>query len=145
MNFVDKKRHLDLKCPRCDFGNPIGVKSCRECGVDLTIACTDCGHKVGTGAKFCDECGTRLASSSQDDEMILELQPSRTPSVESKYLPSRKQMKGERKNVTILFSDISGFTQMSEKLDPEEVINLINSCFDTLTEIIYRYEGTVDK
>jgi len=69
MNFVDKKRHLDLKCPRCDFGNPIGVKSCRECGVDLTIACTDCGHKVGTGAKFCDECGTRLASSSQDDEI----------------------------------------------------------------------------
>jgi adenylate cyclase len=34
---------------------------------------------------------------------------------------------------------------MSEKLDPEEVIDLINSCFKKLTEIIYRYEGTVDK
>ena len=54
-------------------------------------------------------------------------------------------MKGERKNVTVMFTDISGFTQMSEKLDPEEVINIINSCFNKLTEIIYRYEGTVDK
>jgi predicted ATPase/class 3 adenylate cyclase len=55
------------------------------------------------------------------------------------------KMKGERKNVTILFTDISDFTQMSEKLDPEDVINIINSCFDKLTKIIYRYEGTVDK
>ncbi len=143
MNFIDKNKRLDLKCPRCDFGNPIGVKSCRECGVDLTIACTDCGHKVRTGAKFCDECGARLALT-QADEMIPDLHSSMRQSSARKILPNRKQMKGERKNVTILFSDISGFTQMSEKLDPEEVIDLINSCFNTLTEIIYRYEGTVD-
>ena len=59
--------------------------------------------------------------------------------------PNVIKMKGERKNVTVMFTDISGFTQMSEKLDPEEVINIINSCFNKLTEIIYRYEGTVDK
>ena len=59
--------------------------------------------------------------------------------------PNVIKMKGERKNVTVMFTDISGFTQMSEKLDPEEVINIINSCFKKLTEIIYRYEGTVDK
>lgn len=122
----------------------MGAKSCRECGADLTTACTDCGHKVRTGAKFCDECGARLGLS-QADDMIPELHSSMAQSLASKNLPSRKQMKGERKNVTILFSDISGFTQMSEKLDPEEVIDLINSCFNKLTEIIYSYEGTVDK
>lgn len=123
----------------------MGAKSCRECGTELTTACTDCGHKVRTGAKFCDECGARLALSQTDDEMLSELHSSMAQSLASKILPNRKQMKGERKNVTILFSDISGFTQISEKLDPEEVIDLINSCFNKLTEIIYRYEGTVDK
>ena len=144
MNSIDNNRYLNLKCPRCNFDNPFGVKSCRECRADLTIACFDCGHKVRTGTKFCDECGTRLMLS-QSEEMIPEYHSSMTQSEASKIFPTIKQMKGERKNVTILFSDISGFTQMSENLDPEEVIVLINSCFNTLTEIIYRYEGTVDK
>src|SRR4026207_424520 len=132
MNSIDNNRYLNLKCPRCNFDNPFGVKSCRECRADLTIACFDCGHKVRTGTKFCDECGTRLMLS-QSEEMIPEYHSSMTQSEASKIFPTIKQMKGERKNVTILFSDISGFTQMSENLDPEEVIVLINSCFNTLT------------
>jgi class 3 adenylate cyclase/tetratricopeptide (TPR) repeat protein len=51
----------------------------------------------------------------------------------------------ERKIVTILFADVSGFTTLSEKLDPEEVRNLINSCFERLVPIVRKYEGTVDK
>jgi predicted ATPase/class 3 adenylate cyclase len=49
----------------------------------------------------------------------------------------------ERKIVTILFADVSGFTTLSEKLDPEEVRNLINSCFERLVPIVRKYEGTV--
>src|SRR6516162_9450495 len=49
----------------------------------------------------------------------------------------------ERKIVTILFADVSGFTSLSEKLDPEEVRNLINSCFERLVPIVRKYEGTV--
>jgi class 3 adenylate cyclase len=51
----------------------------------------------------------------------------------------------ERKIVTILFADVSRFTTLSEKLDPEEVRNLINSCFERLVPIVRKYEGTVDK
>jgi class 3 adenylate cyclase/tetratricopeptide (TPR) repeat protein len=51
----------------------------------------------------------------------------------------------ERKLVTVLFSDVSGFTALSEKLDPEEVRRLINACFDRLVPIVQKYEGTVDK
>jgi class 3 adenylate cyclase len=51
----------------------------------------------------------------------------------------------ERKVVTILFADVSGFTALSEKLDPEEVRNLINACFERLVPIVKKYEGTVDK
>ena len=51
----------------------------------------------------------------------------------------------ERKIVTILFADVSGFTALSEKLDPEEVRDLINACFDELVPAVQKYGGTVDK
>ncbi len=52
---------------------------------------------------------------------------------------------GERKIVTILFADVSGFTALSEKLDPEAVRDLITACFDRLVPCIQRYGGTIDK
>jgi len=58
---------------------------------------------------------------------------------------SRSAMRGERKQVTVMFADISGFTAMSEKLDPEEVRSLINACFERLGQAIDRYDGHIDK
>ncbi len=52
---------------------------------------------------------------------------------------------GDRRVVTVLFTDVSGFTAMSERLDPEEVREIVNSFFRVLTEPIYRYGGIVDK
>jgi class 3 adenylate cyclase len=54
-------------------------------------------------------------------------------------------LRGERKQVTVMFADISGFTAMSEKLDPEEVRSMINACFERLGVVIDRYEGHIDK
>ncbi len=54
-------------------------------------------------------------------------------------------LRGERKQVTVMFADISGFTTMDEKLDPEEVRCMINGCFERLGMVIDRYEGHIDK
>jgi class 3 adenylate cyclase len=54
-------------------------------------------------------------------------------------------MEGERKQVTVLFADIAGFTAISEQLDPEEVHLLMDGCFARLTEAVHRYEGTVNQ
>lgn len=54
-------------------------------------------------------------------------------------------LRGERKQVTVMFADISGFTAMSENLDPEEVRNLINACFERLGAVVKRYDGYIDK
>ncbi len=51
----------------------------------------------------------------------------------------------ERKVVTTMFVDVSGFTALAEKLDPEEVRGIINGCFDQLVPIVQKYDGTVDK
>lgn len=58
---------------------------------------------------------------------------------------SSSAMRGERRHVTVMFADISGFTAMSEKLDPEEVRGMINGCFERLGAVIDRYGGHIDK
>jgi len=58
---------------------------------------------------------------------------------------STSALRGERKQVTVMFADISGFTAMSEKMDPEEVRSLINACFERLGTVIDRYGGHIDK
>ena len=52
---------------------------------------------------------------------------------------------GERKNVTILFADLRGFTSMSEGLDQEKVVDILNAYFSLMTPIIFEQDGTLDK
>ncbi len=71
-----------------------------------------------------------------------------SPTPQGRFAVSNLQspsFEGERKLVTIMFADISGFTAMSEKMDPEQVRSLMNACFDNLVPAIRKYEGTVDK
>ena len=55
------------------------------------------------------------------------------------------RIEGERKQVTVLFADMSGFTALSERLDPEEVTDLTNEALQELAEAVYQYEGYIDK
>lgn len=55
------------------------------------------------------------------------------------------QIEGERRQVTILFADISGFTALSERIDAEELASLVNDCLKELVQAVYLYEGMVDK
>lgn len=59
--------------------------------------------------------------------------------------PSLAASAGERKLVTVMFADLSGFTALSEDLDPESVREVVNACFNRLTPVIEKYQGTVDK
>jgi adenylate cyclase len=59
--------------------------------------------------------------------------------------PASQSPPPQRKQATILFADLSGFTEMSENLDPEEVREIVNRYFESLAAIVARYEGTIDK
>ena len=70
-----------------------------------------------------------------------------TPGVAEKVmaLGDDALMEGERKDVTILFSDIRGYTTMAENLEATEVVLLLNKYFETMVEAVFSYEGTLDK
>ena len=55
------------------------------------------------------------------------------------------QLAGEKRELTILISDVRNFTTMSEKADPLELIALLDEYLAAMTDIIFRYDGIVDK
>jgi adenylate cyclase len=59
--------------------------------------------------------------------------------------PKILSLSGRRKELTVLFSDIAGFSTLSEKIAPEEIQILLNEYFDEMTNIVFKYDGTVDK
>ncbi|MGE4422247.1 MAG: CHASE2 domain-containing protein [Pseudodesulfovibrio sp.] len=59
--------------------------------------------------------------------------------------PERLSLGGERRELTIFFSDLQGFTSISEGLSPEELTGVLNDYLSAMTDIIHYYEGTVDK
>jgi len=59
--------------------------------------------------------------------------------------PSKLKLGGEKKNLSVLLSDIRGFTNVSERLTPEELVQLLNEYLTAMTDIVFKYEGLLDK
>jgi len=59
--------------------------------------------------------------------------------------PDMLKLGGQRKYLSVFFSDIRGFTSMSEKMEPEEVVQLLNEYLTEMTKIIFQFQGTLDK
>ena len=115
-----------MKCLECHIENPADNKFCRECGEALLLVCSQCSNELQAGDKFCGKCGQKVVEEAKEETTQL-------------------KSEGERKHVTVLFSDLSGYTAMSEKLDPEEVKEITRKIFGRISKIIAKYDGFVEK
>jgi class 3 adenylate cyclase len=133
-----------MKCPRCQQENRPEAKFCEECAAPLARTCSSCGNQLSATAKFCPECAHPAAWPTPGDRFASP--ESYTPKhLAEKILTSRSALEGERKQVSVLFVDISGFTSLSERLDAEEVHRLMSRAFDLMLAEVHRYEGTVNQ
>jgi class 3 adenylate cyclase/tetratricopeptide (TPR) repeat protein len=108
------------------------------------MKCPQCGAENQPKNKFCPECGFNLQAAPQLNR--IELVKKEIPeSLVHKIKLTKDSIQKERRNVSVAFTDISGFTTMSELLDPEELTLLMNECFKKLSMMVYRYEGIIDK
>ena len=81
-------------------------------------------------------------STPRDQALLAELQRYMPKQLTDKIRASG-HIEGERRQVTVVFADISGFTPLTERLDPEEVASVVNDCMKELIEAVYQYEGMV--
>ena len=103
--------------------------------------CAACGFEAAADFAFCPKCGGRLASTPAQQPPSRPAQP--PSSIGATGVPADAQ--SDRRPVTILFSDLSGFTTLSERLDPEEVRALQDDLFKEMSGAIERVEGFVEK
>lgn len=108
------------------------------------MKCPKCGSENPAKNRFCGECGYNFKSASEVDRIKL-VRKDIPESLVKKILSTKDTLEKERRDVTVVFADISGFTTMAELLDPEELTHLMNECFRKLSMMVYRYEGMIDK
>src|SRR5258708_8095572 len=146
-----------MQCPRCQTQNRPGAQFCRSCGARFDAVCPKCHARVEPNSRFCDACGADLAAAQATAAPPGGPAPAAPPAqfgapgaytpkhLAEKILTSRSALEGERKQVTVLFVDVSGFTSLAEGLDPEDVHRMMTRAFELMLEEVHRYEGTVNQ
>jgi class 3 adenylate cyclase len=133
-----------MRCTACGHDNRETAAFCDSCGGRLAVVCARCANDLRAGARFCDGCGQAAATP---------VEPRRTPALHAhtprhlaeKILANRAALEGERKQVTVLFADIVGSTELIRDRDPEEAQALLDGAITRMMDAVHRYEGTVSR
>ena len=134
-----------MQCPQCQFENREEAQFCSECGHKFELSCPKCGNSIRPSSKFCDGCGCKLESPLKTFDNVLATESPPLQTVVDIKPNDVAPIVGERKHVTVLFSDLTGYTAMSEKLDPEEVKEFTSRIFGEISKIVANYDGFIEK
>src|SRR5688572_27900612 len=106
---VSRRKAGEVDCPRCRSANRHGRRFCGDCGAPLLVECPACGFGNEAEERFCGGCDTALQKEVSP--------PGAAPGLERM-----------RRQVTVLFADVVGFTPPSELFDPALVHELMDAC-----------------
>ena len=155
-----------ISCTQCGTANPQQAQFCMSCGSALAISCPACGAPAPPSARFCMSCGGALAGAAGAQAAPGAASPPGVPAAPgaqagtgaaappgaprpappaSPAAPEPVEHEEERRTVTVLFADLSGYTAIAERLDPEAVKALVDRFLGRLGEEVERVGGRVDK
>ena len=154
-------------CAACGGENPEGTGFCGHCGarVPTSWACAACGGENPPSTKFCGHCGASAAAGAGPAAMTPAPPAPQAPpaaaaagadvadtlrsfvadQVADRLFEAGGKIPEERRLITALFADVSGFTSLADRLDPEELLEVIDPVISGLSSIVGRYEGYVEK
>jgi class 3 adenylate cyclase/tetratricopeptide (TPR) repeat protein len=111
----------------------------------LGATCGACGNDLPARSQFCNQCGAPVSGESAGQGRFASPESYTPKHLAERILTSKGVLEGERKQVTVLFVDVSGFTSMSERLDPEDVHGFMTRAFELMLAEVHRHEGTVNQ
>lgn len=147
-----------MNCSGCGFEVQSGFAFCPKCGTKQPNACPGCGFPCAPDFVYCPKCGSLISgatkdggqASAQTSPATLPIRSSSPPlpqTAQHAFRPQSNNVDSEanRRTITVLFADLSAFTAMSERLDPEVMQTLQNQLFEELTAAVQSFGGFVDK
>jgi predicted ATPase/class 3 adenylate cyclase len=138
-----------MKCPKCQFPNPEGMKFCGECGAKLEKICPECNFSNPPNFKFCGECGFDLRKAEEvttrDGSGLPQgiLTAARGDIQEAAPTVEARAPDAERRQLTVMFCDLVGSTELSARLDPEDLREVVRSYQETAADVIRGFDGHV--
>jgi class 3 adenylate cyclase len=118
-----------MRCQNCSADNPERARFCADCGAPLRSTleqpCPNCGSRNPPRARFCADCGAPLASERQE------------------LAGGRRGPEAERRQLTVLFCDLVGSTELSDQLDPEDLRDVVRAYQAACAGVIERFEGHI--
>src|SRR5438270_747023 len=136
------------QCAACSAENPAQAHFCMACGAPLERRCPACGATATAGARFCIECGENLEGASGTRPAAAgggQGPLDGRADGHAETVAGEPQGLDERRTVTVLFADLSGYTEVAEKLDPESVKRVLDQILERLGAEVDRHGGYVDK
>ena len=135
-----------------DLRIPMAENSVVNAEQSLFLSAQSASAKNLPSDKFCGDCGHDLTQPSPAipkelsfDEKIAKIQKYLPSGITEKILSQRDRIEGEKRQVTVMFCDMKGFTPLSEKLGPEAMYAMMDEVYEILIHKVHEYEGTVNE
>ncbi len=130
-----------MQCDQCGFENPPGMHFCGKCAAALKRVCPTCQFANPTDFRFCGQCGMVLDSIPVDE-------PTPTPgksTAQTTTHPVTKhhRQQAERRQLTVLFCDMVGSSALSERIDPEDLRDIMRGYRSACSDVVSHFDGHV--
>ena len=134
-----------MRCSKCDGENPEGKRFCGDCGAALGNHCPRCSADNPVGKRFCGDCGAALAADGAIPRSSSLAPPGTEIPVPTGQRHDLASPDGERRHLTVLFSDLVGSTEISARVDPEEFREIVAEYHECAAGAIRLLGGRVAK